>query len=153
MGIRCRTHSPDSDGLRVRSKHVATAVDLLLAAALAGCDSAPPPDTAVAARVHRIDWRVGDDPSEEATSFGRVSGLARDDGGRLFVADDRNHRVAVFNAAGELRYTIGRQGAGPGEMPNPCCLAVDPSGRLRVRDGGNRRCWLRPAGVERAYRA
>ena len=37
------------------------------------------------------------------------------------------------------QFTIGRRGAGPGDLTRPCCLTIAADGRLWIRDVGNRR--------------
>ena len=88
---------------------------------------------------YRIDQQIGQDLNDENASFGRITGLARSHTGRLFVADYQAARVAVFDGDGTFLHSVGRQGAGPGELQNPCCLVVDDQDRLWVRDGLNRR--------------
>jgi hypothetical protein len=85
------------------------------------------------------DLAIGSMEGEEAYVFGRVSGLARDDAGRIYVADLHAHEVRVFGEDGEHRFTLGRRGGGPGELSSPCCLAFGPDGLLWVRDNGNAR--------------
>lgn len=59
--------------------------------------------------------RIGslDDPS---TSFHRVSDIARDEAGRIYVADAGNSVVRVYDRSGEYIRDIGRPGPGPGEF-------------------------------------
>lgn len=85
------------------------------------------------------DLTIGSVDGEDAYVFGRVSGLAMDDAGRIYVADLHAHEVRVFDDEGEHRFTIGRRGGGPGELSSPCCLAFGPDGFLWVRDNGNAR--------------
>jgi hypothetical protein len=61
------------------------------------------------------------------------------DDGRIAVVDRMNHLVRVHQPDGMLAFSFGRNGGGPGEFDGPCCPAVDPGGRLWVRDGGNAR--------------
>jgi hypothetical protein len=85
------------------------------------------------------DLRIGDQIDDEKASFGRVSGLARDGRGRIYVADYQDQQIKVFAPDGSFRFAIGRRGGGPGELSNPCCIAFDSAGLLWVRDGQNRR--------------
>lgn len=52
----------------------------------------------------------------------RSVGVAPD--GRIFVLDAGNHRVVVFDPAGEPLAAFGRSGEGPGEFQRPWYLAV-----------------------------
>ena len=69
----------------------------------------------------------------------RPQGLAVS-GGRLIVADDNNHRLAVFGLFGDF---VGAVGSGPGPRPGqlafPYDVAVDPLGRVFVADNINHR--------------
>lgn len=82
---------------------------------------------------------IGDDLSNEHAEFGRVSGVAVDAKGRIYVADMQANEVRVFSPTGAYQFKIGRAGAGPGEFSGPCCLAIDKKQQLWVRDGGNAR--------------
>jgi len=86
-----------------------------------------------------VDLEIGllDGPDEY--TFGRISGLALDELGRIYVADAMADEVRVFDATGEFRFTIGRSGSGPGELQGPCCLAIDNAESLWIRDTQNRR--------------
>jgi DNA-binding beta-propeller fold protein YncE len=55
---------------------------------------------------------------------------------RLAVGDGGNHRVQIFDANLRFLRAIGREGTGPGQFINPCCLVFDPQGRLYVADPG-----------------
>lgn len=56
-------------------------------------------------------------------------------GGSWYVADPKNSRIAVLDAGGGLRKTIGRRGSGPGEMIVPRTLAA-AAGRIYVSEFG-----------------
>jgi DNA-binding beta-propeller fold protein YncE len=59
---------------------------------------------------------------------------------RVLVADDQNHRIAVFDTGGRLLKTIGAgRGAGPGQLANPYDVAADAQGRVFVADDLNHR--------------
>jgi hypothetical protein len=75
----------------------------------------------------------------EHDQFGTLSGVASDQGGRIFVADADNSTITVFDSTGRYLFNIGREGSGPGEFKGPCCLALDSAGDLWVRDAMNSR--------------
>ena len=88
-----------------------------------------------------LDWTIeevlrlgGTDEGPE--SFFRVNGngIASDADGRLYILDIGNFHVLVFDAAGEHIRTLGREGAGPGEMGRPYSLLVSPDGAVHVVD-------------------
>jgi DNA-binding beta-propeller fold protein YncE len=61
-------------------------------------------------------------------------------GTRITVADDRNHRLVVFDTGGRMLGTVGAgRGANPGQLANPYDVASDAAGRLFVADDLNHR--------------
>jgi hypothetical protein len=128
--------SRSSDPAAVRVRRVAGLLALLLAAC--GGETGDAASGAPNARAEP-DLRIGAVEGEGADVFGRVGGIAVDAGGRIVVVDAQAHDVRVFAPDGRHLYSFGRQGAGPGELSGPCCLAVAPDGLLWVRDGGNAR--------------
>jgi sugar lactone lactonase YvrE len=61
-------------------------------------------------------------------------------GSRLTVADDRHHRLVVFDTGGHFMRTVGAgPGPAPGQLTNPYDVAADPAGRLFVADDLNHR--------------
>lgn len=72
-------------------------------------------------------------------AFGRVMGAAFGGSGRIYIADDRNFRVSVFEGDGRFVGHIGRQGNGPGEFARPWAVAADARDTVFVWDGTHRR--------------
>src|SRR4051794_21021016 len=61
-------------------------------------------------------------------------------GTRITVADDRNHRLVVFDTGGRLLGTVGAgKGANPGQLAHPYDVGSDAAGRLFVADDLNHR--------------
>ncbi len=61
-------------------------------------------------------------------------------GSRVTVADDRNHRLVVFDTGGKLLGTVGAgRGANPGQLAHPYDVASDAAGRIFVADDLNHR--------------
>ncbi len=61
-------------------------------------------------------------------------------GSRVTVADDRNHRLVVFDTGGRFLRTVGAgPGPRPGQLSNPYDVASDAAGRLFVADDLNHR--------------
>lgn len=92
------------------------------------------PDPLVAREVLTIG-SINDGPE----AFGRISGLIEDATGRIYVADHQASDIRVFAPDGQYVYSFGGEGAGPGELSGPCCLAWAPDSSLWIRDGGNQR--------------
>lgn len=59
-----------------------------------------------------------------------------DSAGRIYVLDDERRRVVVFDTAGSVLGSVGREGQGPGELEWPITLAVTPDGGILVQDAG-----------------
>jgi len=65
----------------------------------------------------------------------RVSGLALSRDGMLALADASESNVKLFDRAGRLLATLGRNGSGPGEFQQPRFPRFGAGGRLFVGDG------------------
>ncbi len=86
------------------------------------------------------------------TTLANPSGITVDELGRLWVADQGNNRVIMWEAAslrstgaeadrvlGQLDYTSNGGSGGPNGMTNPSAVAVDSDDRLWVVDTSNHR--------------
>ncbi len=73
--------------------------------------------------------------------FSQPAGVAVDASGRIYVADQQNHRIQIFDPAGSHVATMGgpNQGAGNGQFNQPTGVAVDGSGTIYVADTSNNR--------------
>lgn len=119
---------------------------LALGLLLTACGAGPHDDEAGGALDADVDvftatvtLEIGEAEGDAAYLFGRVSGLALDADGRIYVADGQGNEVRVFAPDGTHLFSFGRAGGGPGEMLRPCCLAFDRAGLLWLRDAGNAR--------------
>jgi hypothetical protein len=83
--------------------------------------------------------RVGGAEADSTSAFGRVSGIALDPRGRLYVADGQALSISVYDSAGHRVRTIGRAGQGPGEFEQITGIKWGPGGRLWVADPQNDR--------------
>jgi hypothetical protein len=129
----------------------------LLAATLAGCAADAPrritverTDSAGVAIINNLgadfvlDWEFtptltlgGEDEGPE--SFFRIgqTSIDADVDGNLYIMDAGNHRIVVFDDAGNHLRTIGRQGGGPGEFQMwPSGITIAPDGAINVYDMG-----------------
>jgi hypothetical protein len=92
------------------------------------------PDTIVASPITRIGGATAD-----ASGFGRIEALEVDEEGTVYVLDGLEHTLTAFSPSGNRRWTVGREGQGPGEFTAPVGLAWAPDGTLWVIDPENQR--------------
>lgn len=80
----------------------------------------------VGARVGLVeDLVIGERGDDMNYAFGVLSPrVAVDAGGNIYVLDGSAARVQAFDPRGEYRFTIGREGQGPGEFGRPQLLTV-----------------------------
>ncbi|MEM6646358.1 MAG: 6-bladed beta-propeller [Bacteroidota bacterium] len=72
-----------------------------------------------------------------------VSAVEVDSAGNLYVLDPPNSRLMAFDAEGNVLWTVGRPGEGPGEFTNAWSMAYDGGDRLVVLNqrGGRIDIW------------
>ncbi len=83
------------------------------------------------------ELRIGEAEGRPEYAFGQIRGIAVDGRGSLYVADDKNIHVKVFDGQGVFLRTIGRQGQGPGEIGRPYDVFINSRGEVLVPDGKN----------------
>jgi hypothetical protein len=66
--------------------------------------------------------------------FSQIQDVDVDPQGNIFVLDQRETQVKVFNARGEYLRTIGRRGQGPGELQMPVLVQITKQNELLVYD-------------------
>jgi hypothetical protein len=71
--------------------------------------------------------------------FGRITSLAVDEAGRIYVLEGQAQEIRVFDATGSHVRTIGRKGGGPGELNQAVHMQFGPDGNLWVVDPQNNR--------------
>lgn len=81
-------------------------------------------------------FTVGSMDGDEWETFSRITGVAFDGDGNLYLLDADNFRVVKVGPAGELLSEMGRKGGGPGEFGMPFALSVTKGGEVRVFDVG-----------------
>jgi hypothetical protein len=74
-----------------------------------------------------LQAQIGSDDGGLEEVFGRVSDLAADPDGNVYVLDALADRVRVFSSSGRYQTTFGRSGRGAGELSRPI--------RIDVRNG------------------
>lgn len=85
------------------------------------------------------ELRIGTEDGEAAKMFGAIGAVEVDPAGRIYVLELQATEIRVFDAAGNHVRTMGRQGAGPGELNQPVGLQWDRQGRLWTVDQANAR--------------
>ncbi len=98
----------------------------------------------VADRTERIapvrDLVIGGEGEDLRSAFYNASDVAVAADGRIYVHDNGNHRIQVFDGAGNYVRTIGQEGQGPGEIGGGGSLEV--VGDRLIRNGDRRlRVW------------
>jgi hypothetical protein len=82
-------------------------------------------------------FTIGTISGEEWETFARISGVAFDREGNLFLLDSDNFRVVKVDPDGALVAEMGGEGGGPGEFGMPMAISVTAEGEVRVYDLGN----------------
>lgn len=97
-------------------------------------------------------WSVVEGEHATADSLGKLTGIAMDANGTVYVSDFAEHKIWVFDARGRSQRAIGRQGQGPGEFQSPTGIAIGPDSRLYVRDQSHVSRFIRDAASARLSR-
>jgi hypothetical protein len=96
-----------------------------------------------APREIQIDLSIGALEGPEETMFGRISAIAVDSLGGVYVYDAQVPAIRYFDAEGSFVRQVGRDGAGPGEYLDAVLgMALRSDGRLQIRDARNSRVTL-----------
>lgn len=86
------------------------------------------------------DLRIGSIEGEPEYQFGQILFTALDSHGAIYVTDLHTQNIRVFSGDGEYLRTIGRPGAGPGELgPGAAFVLITPGDTILVPDIQNRR--------------
>lgn len=91
-----------------------------------------------------LDWTFtptltlgGEDEGPESFFNIGPTAVAADTRGNLYIMDRGNHRVVIFDDAGNHLRTLGRKGGGPGEFQMwPQGIAIASNGTINVYDVG-----------------
>ncbi len=95
----------------------------------------PGQDEEISLEVEEV-YRVGSLAGEEWETFARITGVAFDQEGNLYLLDADNFRVVKVGLDGEFLAELGGEGGGPGEFGMPLALSVTKEGQVRVFDVG-----------------
>lgn len=80
-----------------------------------------------------------DTTGAQTAPLNRPRQIAINADGQLYVAEEFNHRISVFNPDGTFAFAFGSQGAQPGQFERPNGVAIGPSGNIYVADTWNYR--------------
>ena len=94
-------------------------------------------------------FKSSDDSDDEQFKSGSGNGqfknpydVAFDSTGKVYVADQNNHRVQVFTAEGDYLKQFGSYGSGSGELNGPNCICIDAEDVVYVTEWHNNRVSL-----------
>jgi tripartite motif-containing protein 71 len=123
---------------RVRAERWARWPLLVVLLAAIGC--APVGRAAVGiAQPAAASWQFVAGESNKPGEFRAPAGIALDDQGNVYVADQRNHRVQILSPTGQPLAQWGSRGSAPGQFEAPAGVALDRQGNVYVADTGNHR--------------
>lgn len=94
------------------------------------------PDAGVLVGVDTLDllFEVGEEIGDSSNTFWSIASADIDDQGRVFVLDDVEACVKVFDSTGVFIQNLTRRGSGPGELIRPSYLNIAPDGRIVISD-------------------
>jgi hypothetical protein len=77
---------------------------------------------------------IGQENGKPEYSFSRIGGIDVDEKGKIYVIDQSDANVRVFDSRGTYLRTIGRKGQGPGEMQYPVFVQITPRQEVLIYD-------------------
>ena len=94
------------------------------------------------------DLSLGGPEAEGEYAFGRILTFAVDEEGAIYVLDQKDSHIKVFDAFGRYVRTIGRKGQGPGELLMPMTLSLNrTTGELAVHQLSRRMSYFKTDGT------
>lgn len=78
---------------------------------------------------------IGTNEEKENEVFGLISDIALDDQNRLYVLDERQQLIRVFNQNGDYQTTLGGRGKGPNEFERAKAFTIYKNKWLMVSNG------------------
>ncbi len=97
---------------------------------------APPPGSPKSLTL-QSDLTIGDQTSDENSSFSQLRSIQVDDHENIYALDMKEIKIKVFDKNGEFVRSFGKKGQGPGEIGTPIRMEMTPSGNLVIYDMGN----------------
>lgn len=80
------------------------------------------------------DICIGADENRPDYLFYRINSIAVDQEGNIFVTDEGEKHIQVYNAEGEYLRTIGQVGEGPGELGRPTEIFIAGNDEIVITD-------------------
>jgi len=71
--------------------------------------------------------------------FNKPSDVSVSKNGLIYVLDEINNKIKVFDSRGKFLFSFGKEGSGRGEFRSPLGIDIDDEGRLYIADSGNQR--------------
>lgn len=84
------------------------------------------------------DLRIGEQENRAEYLFYKINSIAVDREGNIYVTDEGEKHIKVFDQEGDYLRTIGRPGQGPGEFGRPTEIFITMENELRIIDPGRR---------------
>jgi len=82
---------------------------------------------------------LGERPGQKEPLFQSVRSFRVDHHGNIYVLDSRARKLIKFDAGGNILFSIGQKGQGPGEFMAPTMMELGKQDSILVYDVGNRR--------------
>ncbi len=82
---------------------------------------------------------IGESVGQPEYTFGRIAAVEVDENGCIYVADDKEIQVKVFDENGTFLRSIGSSGQGPGEIGRLYNIFINSNDELIITDGANYR--------------
>lgn len=82
---------------------------------------------------------LGESPGGQTALFQSIRSFRVDNLGNIYVLDSRAPKLIKFDSRGNVLFSIGRKGQGPGEFMVPMMLELGKQNSILVYDLGNRR--------------
>jgi hypothetical protein len=77
---------------------------------------------------------IHDDEEEGGLIFSMLASIDVDAAGKIYVADQQEGRIHVFDSLGSHILSFGDRGQGPGEMALPFSISITPRNEILVND-------------------
>jgi len=104
------------------------------ATAVASAQPRPPRPLREVIRLGPVVLALGKEEEDGPELFGNVISVALDGAGRIYVLDNSDATIRIFDSRGRSVEVTGKRGSGPGDMQNPFALLHDQRATLLLAD-------------------